>query len=187
MRFILLVVRVELLPNRDHPPVHRMRLLPRHFDHNRLLHLVRDDGADQHFAVCLFFSLDFFGWARDFRHYFFSVFAPASSCSRRMVWTRAISRRSPRIFFRLSVCPIFIWNFSLKSWSAKSRSWCLSSTSVKLRIFSTFISQFSVLSCQFSVRTSCLSKLFPTALPVSQTSCAAEACATPAAWPLSRP
>src|ERR1700687_3277233 len=160
MRFILLVVRVELLPNRNHPLVHRMRLLPRHLDHDRLLHLVRDDRADQLLMVLLFFWL-----ARGFRHYFFSVLRAPSSCSRRTVWTRAISRRSPRIFFRLSVCPIFIWNFSLKSWSAKSRSWCLSSTSVKLRIFSTFISQFSVLSCQFSVRTSCLSKLFPTALP----------------------
>src|SRR4030088_314401 len=95
-----------------------------------------------------------FGLACRFRHHFFSVLRAPISCSRRTVCTRAISRRSPRIFFRLSVCPIFIWNFSLKSWSAKSRSWCLSSTSVKLRIFSAFISQFSVLSCQFSVRTS---------------------------------
>src|ERR1035437_8791034 len=151
VRFGLLVVGVKLLPDRDHPLVHGVRLLPRHLDYDRLLHLIRDDGADQYFAVRLRFGPDFFGLARGFRHYFFSVFAPASSCSRKMVWTRAISRRSPRIFFRLSVCPIFIWNFSLKSWSAKSRSWCLSSTSVKLRIFSTFIksalgSQLSALS-----------------------------------------
>src|SRR6266478_1724211 len=152
MRFVLLVVRIELLPDRDHPLVHRMRLLPRHFDHDRLLHLVRDDRANQFFMVLLFLGLAFFGLACDFRHYFFSVLRADSSCSRRTVCTRAISRRSPRIFFRLSVCPIFIWNFSLKSWSAKSRSWCLSSTSVKLRIFSAFISQFSVLSCQFSVK-----------------------------------
>src|SRR5450631_1467679 len=136
MRFVLLVVRVELLPDRDHASVERMRLLPRHFDHDRLLHLVRDDRADQDLAAAVFFRL---ALGCRFRHYFFSVFGAASSCSRRIVWTRAISRRSPRIFFKLSVCPIFIWNFSLKSWSAKSRSWCLSSTSVKLRIFSAFI------------------------------------------------
>src|SRR5271157_3121760 len=130
-----------------------MRLLPRHFDHDRLLHLVRDDRADQDLTARVLLHL-----ACDFRHHFVSVFRAASSCSRRTVWTRAISRRSPRIFFRLSVCPIFIWNFSLNSWSAKSRSWCLSSTSVKLRIFSAFIDQFSVLSCQFSVRTFRLSK-----------------------------
>src|SRR6266478_316907 len=147
MSFVLLVVRVKLLPDRDHPLVHRMRFLARHFDHDRLLHLVRNNRADQFFMVLMSFGL-----ACDFRHYFFSVLWAPSSCSRRTVWTRAISRRSPRIFFRLSVCPIFIWNFSLKSWSAKSRSWCLSSTSVKLRIFSAFISQFSVLSCQFSVK-----------------------------------
>src|SRR5579859_1004690 len=147
MGFVFLVVGVELLADRDHPPVHRMRLLPRHLDHDRLLHLVRDDGADQYFAARVFLAL-----ARVFRHYFFSVFAPASSCSRRTVLTRAMSRRSPRIFFRLSVCPIFIWNFSLKSWSAKSRSWCLSSTSVKLRIFSAFIK--SALGSQLSVRPS---------------------------------
>ena len=40
-----------------------------------------------------------------------------------MVFTRAMSLRSPRIFFRLSVCPMFSWNFSLNSWSASSRSW----------------------------------------------------------------
>src|SRR5215471_223690 len=38
------------------------------------------------------------------------------SCfSRMMVWIRATSLRSPRILLRLSVCPIFSWNFSLKS------------------------------------------------------------------------
>src|SRR6266446_2481672 len=154
MRLVLLVVRIELLPDRDYPLVHRMRLLPRHFDHNRLLHLVRDDRADQFFMVLLSFGL-----ACGFRHYFFSVLRTPSSCSRRTVWTRAISRRSPRIFFRLSVCPIFIWNFSLKSWSAKSRSWCLSSTSVKLRIFSAFIK--SVLSSQLSVKAFLLISLSP--------------------------
>src|SRR5437899_12951073 len=56
-----------------------------------------------------------------------------------IVLTRAISLRRPRIFFRLSVCPILSWNFSLKSWSARSCSWWRSSTSVKLRIFSDFM------------------------------------------------
>src|ERR1700682_2052717 len=156
MRFVLLVVRIELLPDRDHPLIHRMRLLPRHFDHDRLLHLVRDDGADQFFMVLLSFGL-----ACGFRHYFFSVLREPSSCSRRTVWTRAISRRSPRIFFRLSVCPIFIWNFSLKSWSARSRSWCLSSTSVKLRIFSAFIK--SVPASKLVRSQSVLRKFFPSA------------------------
>src|SRR5947207_3335738 len=39
-----------------------------------------------------------------------------SSRSRKIVLTRAISLRRPRIFFRLSVWPMFIWNLSLKSW-----------------------------------------------------------------------
>src|SRR5580700_3835188 len=161
MRLVLLIVGIELLPDRDHPPVHRMRLLARHFDDDRLLHLVRDDGPNQFLVV----RLPCFALACGSRHYRFSallvwallvcalpvsvlcvsVLTAASSCSRRTVWTRAMSRRSPRIFFRLSVCPMFIWNFSLKSWSPKSRSWCLSSTSVKLRIFSAFINKFPVL------------------------------------------
>src|SRR5450631_282080 len=182
MRFVLLVVRVELLPDRDHASVERMRLLPRHFDHDRLLHLVRDDRADQDLAAAVFFRL---ALGCRFRHYFFSVFGAARSCSRRIVWTRAISRRSPRIFFKLSVCPIFIWNFSLKSWSAKSRSWCLSSTSVKLRIFSAFIKSVpgSAISSQQELlawQTISESKT----RRVSQTSSATEACATPIAWPL---
>src|SRR2546429_4552676 len=162
MRFVLLVVRIEFLPNRYPPFVHRMCLVSRHFDHYRLLHLVRDDRADQFFMVLLSFGL-----ACGCRHYFFSVLRAPSSCSRRTVWTRAMSRRSPRIFFRLSVCPIFIWNFSLKSWSARSRSWCLSSTSVKLRIFSAFIK--SVPSSQLSVLSKNLwpAKLFLTSNPYS--------------------
>src|SRR5215471_13831547 len=110
MRFIFLVVRVELLADRDHAAVECMRLLARHFDHDRLLHLVRHDRTDQMLAARLLFR------ACSFRHgYFFSVLRAASSCSRRMVFTRAMSLRNPRIFFRLSVCPIFIWNFSLNS------------------------------------------------------------------------
>src|SRR5258708_31553241 len=38
-----------------------------------------------------------------------------SSFSRMMVLTRATSLRRPRIFFRLSVCPILSWNFKRKS------------------------------------------------------------------------
>src|ERR1019366_4305846 len=97
VRFVLFVVRVELLPDRDHPLVHRMRL-----------------------------------------------FRVTSTT----IGFRILFEKTGPI--RLSLCPIFIWNFSLKSWSAKSRSWCLSSTSVKLRIFSAFINQVSVLRCQVS-------------------------------------
>src|SRR5258708_6535109 len=43
-----------------------------------------------------------------------------SSCSRMMVWMRATSLRNPRIFLRLSVCPILSWNFNRKSWSLSS-------------------------------------------------------------------
>src|SRR6185369_11721858 len=73
-------------------------------------------------------------------YYFFSVaLAAASSRSRAMVLTRAMSRRRPRIFFRLSVCPILSWNFNLKSWSLSSRSCETSSSTVKFRTFSDFI------------------------------------------------
>src|SRR5215471_8474702 len=75
--------------------------------------------------------------------YFFlalpAVSAAASSFSRMMVFTRATSLRRPRIFFRLSVCPILSWNFRRKSWSLSSRSCCLSSASVRFLIFSASI------------------------------------------------
>src|SRR5579884_371982 len=71
--------------------------------------------------------------------YFFSVSAPATWRSRAIVLMRAMSLRSPRIFFRLSDCPILSWNFRRKSWSLSSRSWCWSSASVKLRTLSAFI------------------------------------------------
>src|SRR5262249_19608871 len=80
-----------------------------------------------------------------FCHYFFLALpvpvslAAASSFSRMIVFTRATSLRSPRIFLRLSVCPILSWNFSRKSWSLRSRSCCLSSASVKFLIFSASI------------------------------------------------
>src|SRR5207253_9535028 len=104
--------------------------------------------------------------------YLLSVLWLAASCSRIMVLTRAISLRRPRIFFRLSVCPMLSWNFSLKSWSASSCSWWRSSTSVRLRTFSDFIvSQFPVV-----IR---VSSEFLRAL---RSWCAVAACATPDAW-----
>src|SRR5215831_18863223 len=111
---IALVMRVELLIPRDHAPVKRMRLLPRHLHHDRLVHLVRDDLAHHFLAAALRLLCRF-------RHYFFSV-AAARVRSPRIVFTRAMSLRNPRIFFRLSVCPMFIWNFSLNNWSARSFS-----------------------------------------------------------------
>src|SRR6202000_359327 len=63
------------------------------------------------------------------------------SCfSRTTVWMRATSLRSPRILFRLSVCPIFNWNFKRKSWSLSSCCWCCSSASVRFLSFSTSMS-----------------------------------------------
>jgi hypothetical protein len=93
------------------------RLLARHLDHDGLVHLVGDDFAYNLFAPSSGFLF------RCLSHYFFSVpaWAAISRC-RSTVFTRAMSLRSPRTFFRLSVCPMFIWNFSLKSWSASSRS-----------------------------------------------------------------
>src|SRR6266478_1339813 len=88
------------------------RRLAGHFHHDRLLHLVGDD-----------FPYDFFApsGCRLCRlcHYLFSVTAcPVRARSPRMVLTRAMSLRRPRIFFRLSVWPMLSWNFSLNSWSA---------------------------------------------------------------------
>src|SRR3954468_13953158 len=59
--------------------------------------------------------------------------------SRAIVFMRAMSLRSPRIFFKLSVCPIFIWNFRRKSWSLRSRSWSRISSSERLRTLSAVI------------------------------------------------
>src|SRR5207253_5964480 len=112
-------------------------LFAHHLDHDGLAHFVRDHSAYHFLApahglcICL-------------RHYFFSVVPPAVARSRAIVFTRAMSRRRPRIFFRLSVCPILSWNFSLKSWSLSSRSWWRNSSSVKLRTLSGFINQLSM-------------------------------------------
>src|SRR5579864_5878459 len=114
MRLVGLVVRIELLISRDHTAVKRMGLFPRHLHHNRLVHAARDHFAHYFLAAALRLLCSF-------RHYRFSVAADRLR-STAIVFTRAISFRSPRIFFRLSVWPIFIWNFSLKSSSANSRS-----------------------------------------------------------------
>src|SRR5579863_4361847 len=99
MRLVRLVVCIELLVPRDHASVERMRLLPRHLYHNRLLHLAGDDFAYNFLAAALRLLCCF-------RHYRFSI-APERLRSTWIVFTRAISLRSPRIFFRLSVCPMF--------------------------------------------------------------------------------
>src|ERR1700731_5040772 len=141
MRLVLLVVRVELLVARHHSSVKRMRLLARHLHHNRLLHAVGDNFSHHFLAAALHgLGLGLCGYG----HYRFSV-AAARPRSPKMVLTRAMSLRRPRIFFKLSVCPIFSWNFSLKSWSARSFSWCRSSSSVKLRTLSDFIKSIPIL------------------------------------------
>src|SRR5205807_5907208 len=45
MRFILLVMRVELLGFRHHPAIEGMRLFAHHLDHDGLAHFVRDHSA----------------------------------------------------------------------------------------------------------------------------------------------
>src|SRR5580698_6127080 len=99
VRFVLLVVRIELLVARDHAPVERMRLLARHLHHNRFLHAVGDHFSHYFLAAALHLRR---GLCIGSRHYFFSV-AVERSRSPAMVLTRAISLRRPRIFFRLSV------------------------------------------------------------------------------------
>src|SRR5689334_960636 len=154
MRFILLVMRIKLLSTGNHSRVQRVRLFANRFDHDGLVHFVGNDFSDNNLAAGAPFLLGCFGHG-----YFFSVLrAPASSCSRRIVFTRAMSLRKPRIFLRLSVCPIFIWNFNLKSWSARSRSWWRSSTSVKFRILSVFIIDSQFLQCAVSRLTNAVRK-----------------------------
>src|SRR5438309_3599801 len=101
MRLVLLVMGVELLVSRDHAPVERMRLLARYLHHDGLVHAA-GDYFSHHFLAA---SLHVFSW-RCSGHYRFSV-AVARPRSPRIVLTRAMSLRSPRIFFRLSVCPVF--------------------------------------------------------------------------------
>src|SRR5579864_8439725 len=142
MRFVLLIVGVEFFVPRHHASVERMRFLPRYLHHDRLLHAVRKNFS-HHFLVAAL------RLCCCFRHYRFSV-ALDRLRSAMIVFTRAISLRIPRSFFRLSVCPMFSWNFSLNSWSANSRSWLASSSSVRFLILSTFINKFSALRLQLS-------------------------------------
>src|SRR5258705_2797707 len=105
--FVFLVMGVELLGFRDHSSVAGMRLLAHHLHHDGLVHAARNPLADHFLASprrllqrrpALRFRLG---------HHFFSVPpAAVSSRSRAMVLTRAMSLRRPRIFFRLSVCPM---------------------------------------------------------------------------------
>src|SRR5580698_7159589 len=115
MRLILFVVGIKLLVTRHYAAVERMRFLARHLDHDGLVH-----AAGNHLShYFLTPALHLLGRRRvrfyRFRHYLFSVAAVERCRSPMMVFTRAISRRSPRIFFRLSVWPMLSWNFSLKS------------------------------------------------------------------------
>src|SRR5579863_3780220 len=110
MRLIGFVVGVELFVARDHASVERMRLLARHLHHDGLVHAAGDDFSHDYLAP----ALHVFGLACGFSHYRFSVtVAPAVTVaverprSPRTVLTRAMSLRRPRIFFRLSVWPIF--------------------------------------------------------------------------------
>src|SRR5439155_13420408 len=116
------IVRVKLFGLGDDASIEGMRLLAHYFHHDRLLHAVRHYLAHHQFAATGVFGRLALLCFR-VGHYFFSVAtAVAAPRSRAMVFTRAMSRRRPRIFFRLSVCPMLSWNFSLKSWSFRSRS-----------------------------------------------------------------
>src|SRR5205807_8185024 len=100
-RGVVLVMGVELLVMRNHAHVETVPLRPRHFDDDGLFHLVGDDFSNHcllpsGFSVC----------CRVGHIYLFSDFWAASSCSRTIVLIRAMSLRRPRIFFRLSVCPM---------------------------------------------------------------------------------
>src|SRR5580658_7428271 len=108
MCLILLVVRVKLLVARHHAPIERMRLLARHLHHDGLGHLVRDHFSHHFLAPALHLrARRRCGLLRcGFRHQRFPVAAERVR-SPRIVFTRAMSLRSPRIFFRLSVCPMF--------------------------------------------------------------------------------
>src|ERR1700690_3506196 len=119
MRDVLLVMRVKFLGLRHHPDIQRVGPAADDFDHNRLLHAVRNHFADSFLASSHNVS---------FRHYFFSDFdftvdftvevaikaaagvatevAVAPARSRTIVFTRAMSLRSPRSLVRLSVCPM---------------------------------------------------------------------------------
>src|SRR6202044_2617209 len=99
--------------------VEGMRLLTRHLHDDGFVHAAGDDLSHDFLAP----PLHLLGLACGFSHYRFSValalvelalvalavvtLAVVRSRSPRMVLTRAISLRKPRIFFRLSVWPMF--------------------------------------------------------------------------------
>src|SRR5689334_20263974 len=101
MGLILLVMGVKLLRFGDHPRIQRVRPPADHLHHDGLVHSIGNHMPNQFFSS---------SGSLSFRHHFFSP-AAARSCT--MVFTRAISLRNPRNFFRLSVCPMLSWNFSL--------------------------------------------------------------------------
>src|SRR5215475_9373702 len=100
MRFVLFVMGIKLLADRNHPAIECVRFLAGHLHDNRLMHLAGDDFPDYFFAP----AGDVLGC---FCHHFFSVAAWAPRARwPRIVFTRAMSLRRPRIFFKLSVCPM---------------------------------------------------------------------------------
>src|SRR5437016_13325085 len=115
MRFILRVVRVELLGFRHHPAIEGMRLFAHHLDYDGLAHFVRDHSAYHFLAPA-------YGLCICLSHYFFSVVLPAVARSRAIVFTRTMYLLSPRNFYNLSVFPISSRNFSLKNLSLSYHS-----------------------------------------------------------------
>src|SRR5580692_5042515 len=114
MRLVGFVVRIKLLVARDHASVERMRLLARHLHHDGFVHAAGDDFSHDFLAP----SLHLLGLACGFSHYRFSLalavvalavvaLAVLRPRSPRIVLTRALSLRKPRIFFKLSVWPMF--------------------------------------------------------------------------------
>src|SRR5215470_5662311 len=89
-----------------------------HRDHDGLVHLVADHGAGQ-------LRLD--------------AHACACSFSRRIVLTRARSRRTSRTLAGASSCPIDFWMRSRNSWSASSFSRSCSTSTDSSRNSATFI------------------------------------------------
>src|SRR5215467_11597734 len=128
-----------------------MRLAHAHLNHDGLAHLggnhLADLGVTQVFlrgCCCALCHYLFLALPASPEPALLSLPEAASAFSRMMVFTRATSLRSPRIFFRLSVCPILSWNLRRKSWSLSSCSCCLSSASVKFLIFSASINSSSL-------------------------------------------
>src|SRR5262249_56307254 len=110
MRLVLFVMGVKLFRLRDHAAIKRVLLLAHHLHHDGFLHAAGDYLADNLLSLACRF-----GGGLSFCHYFFSVARAADWRSRAIVLTRAMSLRNPRIFFKLSVCPMLSWNFSLNS------------------------------------------------------------------------